>query len=109
MPMPTALAVGIGMGLLGWVLATAAVGVLVGLLTVVAARAVLPRVLTAAVAPLAMLISGGYVVLTVWRRNTLPGLEWPSELSRAHPIAWLAVLALVADAIVGGLQARRRR
>lgn len=109
LPGPVSVVAGVGMALLGLALVTPAVGMLVGLLTLVSARAVLPRVMTAAVAPLAMAVSAGYVVLTVWRRDTLPGLEWPSELSRAHPIAWLAVLALAADAIVGGLQARRRR
>jgi hypothetical protein len=104
-----ALGLGLGMGLVGVALATPAVGALVGLLTVLAARAVLPRLATAALAPLAMALSGAYVVLTVWRRHTLPGLEWPSELTRAHPIAWFAVLALVADAVVGGVRSRKRR
>ena len=107
--LPVAVGLGLVMAALGAVLATPAVGVLVGALTVVAAQRLLPRWVTALAAPAAMAVSGGYVVLTVVRRNTLPGLEWPSELSRAHPVAWLAVLALVADAVVVSVRDRRRR
>ena len=106
---PSAVALGLGMALLGVALATPAVGALVGLLTVLIARGIAPRLATAGLAPLAMALSGAYVVLTVWRRHTLPGLEWPAELHRAHPIAWFAVLALVADAVVGGLRERAGR
>jgi arabinofuranan 3-O-arabinosyltransferase len=107
--LPLSLGLGVAMAALGVALATPAVGVLVGGLTVVAALGLLPRWATALAAPAAMAVSGAYVVLTVARRHTLPGLEWPSELSRAHPIAWLAVLALAADALVVAVRGRGRR
>jgi arabinofuranan 3-O-arabinosyltransferase len=107
-PLPLLAAAGltVAMAVLGTGLATPAVGVLTGLLTAVAARGALPRRLTALVAPAAMAASAAYVVLTELRHHTLPGLEWPAELHRAHPIAWLAVLALAVDAAVVAVRGR---
>jgi hypothetical protein len=45
----------------------------------------------------------------VLRHDTVPGLEWPAELTRAHPIAWFAVLALVVDVAVQAARGRWRR
>jgi hypothetical protein len=101
--------VALGMGAVGAALVSPAIGVLVGVLTAVAARSALPRWVTALVAPAAMAASAGYVVLTVARHHVAPGLEWPAELHRAHPIAWLAVLALGVDALVVALRGRPRR
>jgi arabinofuranan 3-O-arabinosyltransferase len=104
-----AVGLGIGMGLVGVVVATPLVGVATGALALVAGRRVLPRWLTALVAPAAMVASAAYVVLTVVRHHVSPGLDWPAELHRAHPIAWLAVLALAVDAVVIAVQGSRRR
>ena len=107
--LPVTAVLAVAMALLGAVLATPLVGLLVGVLTAVASRGVLPRWATAMAAPVAMAASAGYVLLTVLRHHTLPGLEWASELHRAHPIAWLAVLALAVDTVVVALRGRGRR
>ena len=85
------------------------IGGLIALLTLVAARGLAPRWATVAVAPVAMALSGGYVAFIVMRRHTVPGLEWTSELTRAHPVAWLAVLALVVDVILQAARGRWRK
>lgn len=85
------------------------VGALTGVLTVVTARDVLPRRFTAWTSPAAMAASAAYVVTSVLRHDISPGLEWPSELHRAHPVAWFAVLALGVDALVIALRGRVRR
>lgn len=97
------------LGALGAVLVGPAVGLLVGLLTLAVARSALPRWLTVLVAPAAMAASAAYVVFIVVRHRIAAGLEWPSELHRAHPVAWFAVLALVVDAVVMALRGRDRR
>jgi hypothetical protein len=104
-----AAAVTIAMVVLAALVSTPVVAVLVGVLTAAAAVGAVPRWATVAAAPAAMAASAAYVVLTVLRHHTLPGLEWPSELARAHPVAWLAVLALGADAAVVALRGRTRR
>jgi arabinofuranan 3-O-arabinosyltransferase len=109
LPVPRAIAVGGALALLGAAVATPAVGLLTGALAVVVARRALPRWLTALAAPAAMAASAGYVIVTVVRHHIAPGLEWPLEVHRAHPIAWLAILALVVDATVVGLRGHRRR
>ncbi|MFZ6002454.1 MAG: alpha-(1-_3)-arabinofuranosyltransferase domain-containing protein [Actinomycetota bacterium] len=106
---PRAALLGMLMTLLGGLLVTPIVGVLTGLLTVLSANGTLPRRLTVLAAPAAMAAAGGYVVITVVRHDISAGLEWPSELHRAHPIAWFAVLALVVDVVVVAVRGRRRR
>ena len=40
----------------------------------------------------------------------MPSFDWPIEMRRPHPIGWMAVLALVADAVVDRVwQSRRTR
>ncbi|HUF83069.1 MAG TPA: alpha-(1-_3)-arabinofuranosyltransferase family protein, partial [Acidimicrobiia bacterium] len=110
-PLSLPVAVGLGVASLavGVALVAPAVGLLTGLLTVVAALGVLPRWLTVLAAPAALAASAAYVVVTVVRHDIAPGLEWPSELHRAHPIAWLAVLALTVDVLVVAVRGRGRR
>ena len=104
----TAIAV-VGMGTLGWLLVAPTVGAIVGALTLVAATASLPRWVTALAGPVVLAASAAYVVITVARHDLVPGLEWPSELHRAHPLAWCGVLLLAADALVVALRQRARR
>jgi arabinofuranan 3-O-arabinosyltransferase len=107
--LPVTVATGLAVAALGAALATPFIGVLSSVLAVVAARSALPRWITALAAPVAMAASAAYVVTTVYRHDISPGLDWPSELHRAHPIAWLAVLALTVDALVVALRGRARR
>ncbi|MEO7428088.1 MAG: discoidin domain-containing protein, partial [Acidimicrobiales bacterium] len=106
---PAAAAVAVALAGLGAALVSPVVALLVGLLTLVVARGALPRRVTALAAPAAMGASASYVVLTVLRHHIAPGLDWPAELHRAHPIAWFALLAIVVDAIVIALRGARRR
>ena len=48
------------------------------------------------------LLGASAVYALVWqvRFDIPPGIEWPGELSRAHPVAVVAVLVLLVDAIV---------
>lgn len=95
--------------LVGAALVSPVVGVLLGVLAAVVGRGVVPRAVTVMLAPAAMAASGAYVVLTVLRHHTRPGLEWAAEMHRAHPLAWFAVLALAVDAVVVALRGRARR
>lgn len=109
LPLPLTAAVTVLAGSVGTVLVTPVVGALTALVALVACLAVAPWWATALVAPVAMLASAAYVVTTVVRHDIAPGLDWARELSRAHPLAWFAVLALAADAAVSALGARQRR
>lgn len=105
----TALTLALILAAIGVGVASPWVGAAAGVLAVLIGLAPLPRWLTALVAPAAMAVSAGYVLLTVARHHLAPGLEWPSELHRAHPVAWFAVLALVVDAVVMAVRSARRR
>ncbi|MGQ0831515.1 MAG: alpha-(1-_3)-arabinofuranosyltransferase domain-containing protein [Microthrixaceae bacterium] len=94
---------------LGVALVNPVVGALAALFGVLTARAVIaPRIL-AMTPPAVFAASAAYIVLTVARHHVSPGLEWPSELGRAHPVAWLAVLLLVVGAAADAVRSRRRR
>ena len=97
------------LGLVAVAIVNPVIGALVAVLTLTAARGLLPRWVTVAVAPAAMALSGAYVALTVLRHRIIPGLEWTSELTRAHPVAWLALLALVVDVVVQAARGRWRK
>jgi arabinofuranan 3-O-arabinosyltransferase len=105
---PWTIGVALALGVVGALVVSPTVAVLTGVLAVVEARGLLPRALTAAVPALAMALAGAYVTLAVVRHDIRQGLEWPSELTRAHPVAWFAVLALVGDVVVHGIRRRRR-
>ena len=106
---PVAVAVVVGLTAGAVALSSPAVGVLVGALALLRARSLVPRWVTVAAAPVAMAVTGAYVVATVALHRVIPGLEWPAELDRAHPVAWFAVLALAVDVVVVAVQTRRRR
>ena len=109
LPLRTTLGLAIALGLIATLVIDLLIGALIAALTFVTARGLAPRRATVLVAPAAMALSGAYVTLSVARRHTLPGLEWPSELMRAHPVAWLAVLALVVDVVVQAARGRWRK
>jgi hypothetical protein len=63
-----------------------------------------------ALLPAALLASAAlYVVVWQVRHRIAPGLEWPGELDRAHPVAVVAVVVLVIDTAVDRLWAHRGR
>lgn len=98
----TAVAGAVGLALAGPGVAVAVAGV------AVLASSRLPWWVAASAAPVAMAASGAYVVAAIVRRHPRPGLEWVTELPHAHPIAWFAVLSLVAVTVVNGWRDRRR-
>lgn len=110
-PVGVRLSVGLAaaLGVLGLLVANPLVGVGLAGVTFASARGLTPRWAAVALAPAAMALSGGYVAATVQRRGTVPGLEWPAELSRAHPVAWAAVLLLLSDVVVQAARGRWRR
>jgi hypothetical protein len=59
--------------------------------------------------PVALALAAAYVVGQQIRHRIAPGLEWPTELERAHPLGWLAVLTLAADAALSVINRARDR
>lgn len=59
----------------------------------------------------AVLLAGAALYVVTWqiRYRIAPGLEWPGELDRAHPVAVVAVVVLVIDTAVDRLWARGGR
>jgi hypothetical protein len=96
----TAVLTGLSVFVLGWVLAGPVVGLGVGVAAGIGARHETFRRYLLLASPLALGVCGLYVLYIQARWNPMPSFDWPIEMRRPHPIGWLAVLALVADAIV---------
>jgi hypothetical protein len=77
-----------------WVGAVAAVCVLAVLL-----RPRLRPLLTIG-APLAVVLTGVYVIVQQYRYHYFSSFEWPTHFERVNDLAWLAVILLLADALV---------
>jgi hypothetical protein len=58
------------------------------------------RLLVRLGAPGALAIAALYVIVQQIRHSTAPGLEWPTELERVHPLGWLAVLLLATELVL---------
>jgi arabinofuranan 3-O-arabinosyltransferase len=99
---------GVGVGLLGLVLAGPGVGLTVGIAAGVGARHEKFRRWLLLASPVALALCALYVLYIQLRWAPEPSFDWPIEMRRPHPIGWLAVLLLVADVIVDRVwQARR--
>ncbi|HET6833670.1 MAG TPA: alpha-(1-_3)-arabinofuranosyltransferase family protein [Acidimicrobiales bacterium] len=106
--MRTAVLTGLGVGLLGFVVAGPAVGLVVGGAAGLGARHETFRRWLLLASPLALGVAGLYVLYIQVRHAPAPGFEWPIEMDRVHPFGWLAILLVVADVIVDRVwQARR--
>lgn len=92
----TALLLGAG----GWALVNPVVGLLLAVASYRALRDDRMRRWFVVGAPAMLVAAAGYVVVWQIRYDIPPGFEWPGEFSRAHPLAWLAVLVLVADTVI---------
>jgi hypothetical protein len=90
----------IGSGLVAVVLAGPVVGAVVAVAVVVGARGGRSRLLLQLAAPGALALAALYVIVQQIRHSTAPGLDWPGELERAHPLGWLAILLLAADLVL---------
>jgi hypothetical protein len=58
---------------------------------------------------LAIALCGLYILVQQYRHHFAPRFEWPTFFGRVNQLAWLAVLALAADAIIEIVLERRRR
>jgi hypothetical protein len=96
----TALWTGVGVGLLGLVLAGPFVGIVIGLAAGAGARHETFRRYLLLGSPVALAVCALYVLYVQARWSPPPFFDWPIEMRRPHPIGWLAVLLLVADVIV---------
>jgi hypothetical protein len=97
----TAWIAGLSVGVVGWLMAGAAVGLVVGLAAGLGARNEKFRRWLLLAAPIALGISALYVLYIQVRHAPEPSFEWPIEMKRMHPLGWLTVLLLVADVVVG--------
>jgi arabinofuranan 3-O-arabinosyltransferase len=99
---------GVGVGVLGLVVAGPGVGLVVGLAAGIGARHETFRRWLLLASPVALAVSAMYVVYLQVRWSVVPSFDWPIEMRRPHPLGWLAVMLLVADVIVDRMwQARR--
>jgi hypothetical protein len=106
--MRTAVLTGAGVGLLGFVVAGPAVGLVVGGAAGLGARHETFRRWLLLASPVALGIAALYVLYIQVRHAPQPGFDWPTEMDRVHPFGWLAILLVVADVIVDRVwQARR--
>jgi hypothetical protein len=96
----TALWTGVGVGLLGLVLAGPFVGIVIGLAAGAGARHETFRRYLLLGSPVALAVCALYVLYVQARWSPPPFFDWPIEMRRPHPVGWLAVLLLVADVIV---------
>ncbi|HEV7757494.1 MAG TPA: discoidin domain-containing protein, partial [Acidimicrobiales bacterium] len=106
--LPAAALVALALGVLGWLLAGPAVGVVVGVAAAAGARYDRSRrwILVASAASLAL--AAAYVLYIQVVHHPDPSLEWPYEMRRAHPLGWLAVLLLAVDVAVNRVWQRGR-
>ena len=104
----TAVLTGLSVFMLGWVLAGPVVGLGVGVAAGIGARHETFRRYLLLASPFALGLCALYVLYIQARWNPMPSFDWPIEMRRPHPIGWLAVLALVADAVVDRVWQSRR-
>ena len=104
----TAVLTGVGVFMLGWILAGPIVGAAIGFAAGIGARHETFRRYLLLASPLALGLCGLYVLYIQARWNPTPSFDWPIEMRRPHPIGWVAVLALVADAVVDRVWQSRR-
>lgn len=97
----TALLTGLGVGALAWLTAGVWVGAIVGAAAAVGARHEKFRRWLLLGSPAALGTAAAYVLYIQMRHSPLPSLDWPIEMSRVHPLGWLAVWLMVADVVVG--------
>jgi arabinofuranan 3-O-arabinosyltransferase len=98
---PVAWFAGVAVGIAAWLVAGPLVGPIVGVAAGVAARHETFRRWVLLASPLALGAAAAYVVYVQLRHAPEATFDWPMELSRPHPIGWLAVWLMVTDVIVG--------
>ena len=104
----TAVWTGVGVFILGWILAGPVVGLAIGIAAGIGARHETFRRYLLLASPVALGLCALYVLYIQARWDPSPSFDWPIEMRRPHPIGWVAVLALVADAVVDRVWQSRR-
>ena len=90
----------VGMGVVAFVLAGPVVGAVVAAAVVVGGSSDRGGLLVRLGAPGALALAALYVIVQQIRHETAPGLEWPTELERAHPFGWFAILLLATNLVL---------
>jgi hypothetical protein len=57
-------------------------------------------------APVALAVTGLYVLVQQSRYNYPPGLNWPSRFDAVHVVGLLAIVLLLADVVIVGIRDR---
>jgi hypothetical protein len=104
----TAVWTGVGVFLLSWMLAGPWVGLAIGIAAGIGARHETFRRYLLLASPIALGLCAMYVLYIQLRWNPSPSFDWPIEMRRPHPIGWVAVLVLLADAVVDRVWQQRR-
>jgi arabinofuranan 3-O-arabinosyltransferase len=103
-----AVATGVALAVLAWVLVGPVVALPLGLAAGVGCRHEKFRRWLLLASPLCLGVAALYVLYLQFRHAPMPSYDWPIEMRRAHPLGWAAVLILVADVVVDRVwQARR--
>lgn len=97
----TALVAGIALGIAAWLVAGPLVGGITGVAAGIGARQETFRRWLLLASPAALALAAAYVLYIQFRHAPELSFDWPGELSRVHPLGWLAVWLLAADVIVG--------
>jgi len=96
-----------GIGLLTWILAGWAVGVVVASLTALALLTRRGGIVLRVVGIGSFAASAGYVLFTQWRERLVADFYWMNQFEITHAWTLAAVALLVVDAVVVGLRRRR--
>ncbi|HLM65733.1 MAG TPA: alpha-(1-_3)-arabinofuranosyltransferase family protein [Acidimicrobiales bacterium] len=99
---------GVGMALLGYLVAGPVVGMAVGVAAGVGTRYETFRRWLLLVSPAALSIAALYVLYIQFRHAPQASYDWPLEMRRVHPLGWVAVVFLVADVVVDRVWLSRR-
>ena len=91
----------------GSILAGPVVGGAAALVTLCAARWPRGRIALAVIPALAVAAAGSYVTWRQWRVQVPPTFEWPLGFTRAHLLAWAAIILLAATGLLDLLAGRR--
>lgn len=99
--------VGIVAGIAGVALITPPIGIAIGLAAGFATRRETWRPIFTVLPAALLAVAAGYVLVVQFRNEIPPGLHWPNQTGRLHPLGLAAVLMLAVDAAISELWSRR--
>jgi ribose/xylose/arabinose/galactoside ABC-type transport system permease subunit len=94
----------LGVAVVGALVAAWWVGLVAGVLVALVAVVPRTRFLVTLGAPVALALSGLYVVVQQYRYDYPSNLDWPQQFARIDQLVWLAVILLLADVVIGWLR-----